>query len=201
MKITIQNKGAESAPVTIDTNDKSSEATGLGTVIRASSAIGSPLSGAIVTAINKVFSFGTFNTMAEVEKAIAAKLDAKVSGKEYPTLDEVKKANPRLKDGFLNWYFNGMQVGDKISKASSVKLTTINNVPVAIMKMKWGRNTMDMSGLAKQQLLLVTAFIKAGGSIKGVKIGKCYINGKDDIATRESFIIGYDDKEYVVPEF
>ena len=199
MKITIQNKGAESAPIVIDTN-KSSEATGLGTFNRTVGTFTNPVYAGITTAINHVVSFGTFNTMAEVEKAIAAKLE-KVSGKEYPSLNEIKQANPKLKDGFINWYFNGMQVGDKLNKASSVKLTTINNVPVAIMKMKWGRNTIDLSGLANQQLLLVTAFVKDGGKVKSIKIGKCYINGKDDITTRESFVIGYDDKEYIIPEF
>lgn len=124
---------------------------------------------------------------------IGPKVKAKIGSATVPTVEEVKtwmkSPNGVMKSGAGHWWLNNMEVGDKTAKlpASNLRVVNIDGIPVGLMKMRFGYNTQDISGLAGQQLILVNAFVGSGANIKPVKIGRCYLANKTDIATAESF--------------
>lgn len=174
-------------------SSKSQEATFLGTVGRVGTTITSTgISNLWVTLLNKVMSIGTFDTVADLKAALPNKVNGKV--KNSASMEDVKnwisKGKGKLKNG-IDWWFT-WQAADKIKDIPSTnfRLIEVEGKPVGIMKMKFGRNTMDAMGLLDQQLVLVNGFTGSGDNIKPVKIGKAYLKGKDTpLSTRESLML------------
>ena len=188
---TIESNGVKSE-VSFDSS-KTQEATVLGHVARVGQSIYSVgYYPAFVTLLNKIFSIGTFNTVADLKTAIAKKVNEKV--KNSASMEDVKnwisKGKGKLKNG-IDWWFT-FQAADKIKDIpnTNFRLIEVEGKPIGIMKMRFGRNTMDAMGLLDQQLVLVNGFTGSGDNIKPVKIGKAYIKGKDTpLSTRESLML------------
>lgn len=174
-------------------SSKAQEATVLGTIGRVSSTVQTlGINSIWITLLNKVFSIGTFNTVADLKTAIAKKVNEKV--KNSASMEDVKnwisKGKGKLKNG-IDWWFT-FQAADKIKDIpnTNFRLIEVEGKPIGIMKMRFGRNTMDAMGLLDQQLVLVNGFTGSGDNIKPVKIGKAYIKGKDTpLSTRESLML------------
>ena len=174
-------------------SSKAQEATVLGTIGRVSSAVQTlGINNIWITLLNKIFSIGTFNTVAELKEALSKKVNGKV--KNSASMEDVKnwisKGKGKLKNG-IDWWFT-FQAADKIKDIpnTNFRLIEVEGKPIGIMKMRFGRNTMDAMGLLDQQLVLVNGFTGSGDNIKPVKIGKAYIKGKDTpLSTRESLML------------
>ena len=174
-------------------SSKAQEATVLGTIGRVASSVQSlGINNLWVTLLNKVMSIGTFNTVAELKAALPNKVNGKV--KNSASMEDVKnwisKGKGKLKNG-IDWWFT-YQAADKIKNIpnTNFRLIEVEGKPVGIMKMRFGKNTMDAMGLLNQQLVLVNGFTGSGDNIKPVKIGKAYIEGKDTpLSTRESLML------------
>ena len=188
---TVESNGVKSE-VSFDSS-KTQEATVLGHIARVGQSITSAgYYPAVVTLLNKLFSIGTFNTVAELKAALANKVNGKV--KNSASIEDVKnwisKGKGKLKNG-IDWWFT-FQAADKIKDMpkTNFRLIEVEGKPIGIMKMRFGRNTMDAMGLFDQQLVLVNGFTGSGDNIKPVKIGKAYIRGKDTpLPTRESLML------------
>ena len=174
-------------------SSKTQEATVLGTIGRVSSAVQTlGVDNVLITLLNKVMSIGTFNTVTELKEALSKKVNEKV--KNSASIEDVKnwisKGKGKLKNG-IDWWFT-LQAADKIKDIpnTNFRLIEVEGKPIGIMKMRFGRNTMDAMGLLDQQLVLVNGFTGSGDNIKPVKIGKAYIKGKDTpLSTRESLML------------
>lgn len=174
-------------------SSKAQEATVLGTIGRVSSAVQTlGVDNILITLLNKIFSIGTFNTVAELKEALSKKVNGKV--KNSASMEDVKnwisKGKGKLKNG-IDWWFT-FQAADKIKDIpnTNFRLIEVEGKPIGIMKMRFGRNTMDAMGLFDQQLVLVNGFTGSGDNIKPVKIGKAYIKGKNTpLSTRESLML------------
>ena len=174
-------------------SSKTQEATVLGTIRRVSSSVQTlGVDNVLITLLNKIFSIGTFNTVAELKEALSKKVNGKV--KNSASMEDVKnwisKGKGKLKNG-IDWWFT-FQAADKIKDIpnTNFRLIEVEGKPIGIMKMRFGRNTMDAMGLFDQQLVLVNGFTGSGDNIKPVKRGKAYIKGKDTpLSTRESLML------------
>lgn len=188
---TTESNGIKST-VSFDSS-KTQEATVLGHIARVSQSVQSfGLNPLFTTILNKAFSIGTFNTVADLKETLSNIVDKKV--KNSASMDDVKnwisKGKGKLKNG-IDWWFT-FQAADKIKNIpkTNFRLIEVDGKPVGIMKMAFGRNTTDASGLLDQQLVLVNGFTGSGDNIKPVKIGKAYIKGKDTpLSTRESLML------------
>ena len=215
-RITIKTKGAESAPIVIDTN-KSSEASAGGTLLRVLESVSSSgFLNAIVTLINRIMSLGTYSSINELKSSnkVLNAISSKTKGDL--TLSEVKKSihNIFVNVGygdekgekttariyFIAWLFGvgltKMHSGDYVSQlGGDYKLTTVNvdgkDIPVCIAKLKFGRNTVDVSGIVGQSLCVINTFYKdASGKLKTNCVGKCYLkNASTNLTGSESFNI------------
>ena len=217
-RITIQNKGAESSsPIVIDLNKKSSEASTGGTVLRILESVTSNgILNAIVTIFNRIVSLGTYSSIDELKSSnkVLNAISSKTKGDL--TLSEVKESirNIFVNVGygdeaaekktariyFICWLFGvamtKMHSGDYVSQlGGDYKLTTVNvdgkDIPVCIAKLKFGRNTVDVSGIVGQSLCVINTFYKdASGKLKTTCIGKCYLkNASANLTGSESFSI------------
>ena len=174
-------------------SSKAQEATVLGTIGRVASSVQTlGINSLWITLLNKVMSIGTFNTVTDLKTAIAKKVNEKV--KNSASMEDVKKwiskGKGKLKNG-IDWWFT-FQAADKIKNIpkTNFRLIEVEGKPIGIMKMRFGRNTMDAMGLLNQQLVLINGFTGSGNNIKPVKIGKAYIKGKDTpLSTRESLML------------
>lgn len=182
-------------------SDTSTEANMLGTVARVGGTITSGGASSIwQTILNKITSLGTFDSVKEMLSEVGKKAK-NAAGSNPASLEDVKKwmasNKGEFKSGAGHWWFGAMQVGDKASKIpeSNIRITELDGVVVGLMKMKFGRNTTDASGLFDQQLVLVNTFTGSGDNIKAVKVGRCYLKGKDKkLASAESFFYGTDEQ-------
>ena len=174
-------------------SSKTQEATVLGTIGRVSSAVQTlGVDNILITLLNKIMSIGTFNTVAELKESLSEKVNGKV--KNSASMEDVKnwisKGKGKLKNG-IDWWFT-FHAADKIKDIpnTNFRLIEVEGKPIGIMKMRFGRNTMDAMGLFDQQLVLVNGFTGSGDNIKPVKIGKAYIKGKNTpLSTRESLML------------
>ena len=174
-------------------SSKAQEATVLGTIGRVASSVQTlGINSLWITLLNKIMSIGTFNTVTDLKTAIAKKVNEKV--KNSASMEDVKnwisKGKGKLKNG-IDWWFT-FQAADKIKNIpnTNFRLIEVEGKPIGIMKMRFGRNTMDAMGLLNQQLVLINGFTGSGNNIKPVKIGKAYIKGKDTpLSTRESLML------------
>lgn len=176
-------------PVVIDLS-KSEEAHVVGKVMRAAATVGSGFgSNLMATFINRIRSLGTFNTINELEKSVTARCKKALKEKEPASLEDVRQyfkekgymISGKGLVGFLSWAFTG-DTGTKFEKmfeGSDFKLKNKDGLVIGLAKLRFLHNTMDISGIADQQLVLVNTFIKdKKGKVKAVKVGRCYIRGR-----------------------
>jgi len=172
---------------------KSQEANVVGSITRGTNLVATAGASSVwTTIINKITSLGTFESVKDMTDSIVSKVKAKV-GNDSPSLEEVKSwinsSKGKFVSGAGHWWFNAMEVGDKTSKipANNLRVIEKDGVVIGLMKMRFVRNTSDLSGLANQQLVLVNGFKGSGSSITPVKIGRCYLKGRDkNLSTAES---------------
>ena len=202
MKITIHQKGQESLTLDLDeiSQMKSEEATLIGSAQRATAVVGSAGAvGLMNTMFNRIVSLGTYAKVKDLLVGISNKVDSAYKNKNAPSVEEAKQfiadAKGRMKSGFWGWMY-GFNAGDKVKDIPITNITVreINGKPVAIAKMRFLRNTVDVSGLVNQMLVLINGFTKSGNKIDTFKIGKAYIKGKDkNLSTAESWTMYIDE--------